>query len=82
MLVNTEVRAAVEAELTRKGLSKTELAQRLGVKPQALSRTLRHVEGERTLWPRILKELGLRLTVERETPSVELEEDGGGAKQE
>lgn len=69
MSVNVEVRAAVEAELVRQGISKGELAQRLQVSPQSLSRTLRHVEDERTLWPRILKELGLRLTVEKEAGS-------------
>lgn len=63
MRMNSEIRAAVEAELRRRGTSKTELAEQLGVKPQALSRTLNHVEGERTLWPRILAALGLELTV-------------------
>ena len=77
-MVNTEVRAAVEAELTRQALTKGELARRLGVTPQALSRTLKHVEAERTLWPRILKELGLRLTIEKD-PDANMGKDGSGS---
>ena len=63
MRVNTEIRIAVEAELRRQHISKKDLAARMSITPQALSRTLNHVEGERTLWPRILAALGLELTV-------------------
>lgn len=63
MYVNVEIRATVEGELKRRGLSKTELAEKLGVTPQALSRTLNHAGDKRSLWPAILDSLGLELTV-------------------
>lgn len=65
MTVNSEIRAIVEGELKRQGLSKGRLAEQLGVTPQALSRTLNRVEDKRSLWPQILEALGYELTIRR-----------------
>lgn len=44
-------------------MSKGDLAARIGVSKQSLSRTLNHIEGQGGSWLRILAELDLELTV-------------------
>lgn len=65
MIVNDQIRATVRDVLKERGMAQGELAKKLGVTPQSLSRTL-NAEGKTLgLWSGILEELGLQLTVER-----------------
>ncbi len=52
-------------------MNRAELSRKLNVTPQALSRTLRveQVVSQRSLWPEILKELGLKVVLVPESES-------------
>lgn len=63
MNVNDVIRATVRRTLDERGMTQTELATRLGVTPQALSRTLTERGKPAGLWQSILDELGLELVV-------------------
>ncbi|WP_161883940.1 hypothetical protein [Deinococcus alpinitundrae] len=62
---------AVEKALAAAGMNRAELSRKLNVTPQALSRTLRveQVVSQRSLWPEILKELGLKVVLVPESES-------------
>ena len=64
MNVTEEIRATVKDVLHEKRMTQNELAEQLGVTPQALSRTLNERGKVPGLWKDILDALGLRLTVE------------------
>jgi len=74
--MNPEIRAAVDARLRQKGMSRADLARTLSKTPQEVSRALNG--GARggsvpPIWQAILEALDLRLTVE---------EGQGGEKKE
>lgn len=63
MNVNDEIRQAVRDAMHSRKLNQAQLAEKLGVTPQALSRTLNERGKVPGLWRGILEELGLKLTV-------------------
>ena len=63
MNVNDEIRQVVRDAMHSRKLNQTQLAEKLGVTPQALSRTLNERGKVPGLWRGILEELGLKLTV-------------------
>lgn len=63
MEITDEMRTAVNVELARRNMNQGDLAQQIGVKPQALNRALNRATAGRTLWPEILKALDLTLTL-------------------
>ena len=59
-----EIRHAVRVELARGRLTQGQLADRVGVSPQQLSRMMQgKSEGSVKAWQRVFDELGLELTV-------------------
>lgn len=57
-------KTAVKVALTKRQMTVGELAARLGVPPQSVSRTLNTpVPNGKSLWPRILAALSLRVEV-------------------
>lgn len=66
--MNPEIRAAVDAHLKKKGMSRADLARATGATPQAITRALNDNGGRGgtipPLWAAILEALDLRLTVE------------------
>lgn len=67
--MNTPTRA-VEKALTELGMNRADLARRLDVTPQALSRVLKveQVAGQRSLWPKILDALNLEIVIRPKQP--------------
>ncbi|WP_293914248.1 helix-turn-helix transcriptional regulator [Deinococcus sp.] len=63
MNVNDEIRQTVKDAMHSRKLNQVQLAEKLGVTPQALSRTLNERGKVPGLWRGILEELGLVLTV-------------------
>ena len=63
MNVNDEIRHVVKEVMHSRKLNQAQLAEKLGVTPQALSRTLNERGKVPGLWRGILEELGLTLTV-------------------
>ncbi|GAA5438168.1 hypothetical protein Daqu01_03312 [Deinococcus aquaticus] len=65
--MNDEIRAAVEARLRDKGMSRADLARATGKLPQAITRALNGGKDSGSpppVWAAILEALDLRLTVE------------------
>ncbi|NTY02118.1 helix-turn-helix transcriptional regulator [Deinococcus sp. JMULE3] len=66
--MNEEIRAAVNARLKEKGLSRADLARAVDAHPNAITRALNDTGGRGgsipPLWAAILEALDLRLTVE------------------
>jgi transcriptional regulator with XRE-family HTH domain len=65
--MNDEIRAAVDARLQQKGMSRADLARATGKTPQAISRALgggKDSGSPPLIWAAILEALDLRLTVE------------------
>ena len=63
--MNDEVRAAVDARLKDRHMSRADLARAIGKTPQTVTRALNGTEGGGTvppLWAAILEALGLELT--------------------
>ena len=65
MSVTDEIRAIVKQVLQERHMTQTELAEKLGVTPQALSRTINERGKVPGLWKDIFAELGLEVTVKR-----------------
>lgn len=65
MSVTDEIRAMVKQVLQERHMTQTELAEKLSVTPQALSRTLNERGKVPGLWKGIFEELGLEITVKR-----------------
>lgn len=65
MSVTEEIRAIVREIMYERRMTQTQLAERLGVTPQALSRTLNERGKIPGLWKGIFEELGLEVTVKR-----------------
>jgi transcriptional regulator with XRE-family HTH domain len=63
--VTDEIRAMVKQVLQERHMTQTELAGKLSVTPQALSRTLNERGKVPGLWKGIFEELGLEITVKR-----------------
>ncbi|GAA4002801.1 hypothetical protein GCM10022631_11920 [Deinococcus rubellus] len=57
---------AVEKALAEVGMNRADLARKLKVTPQALSRVLKveQVASQRSLWPEILNALGLEIVIQ------------------
>lgn len=65
--MNEVIRAAVNARLSEKGMSRADLARAVGKHPNAITRALNGTQGGGEvppLWASILEALDLRLTVE------------------
>jgi len=63
--MNDDVRAAVNARLAQKGMTRADLARAISKTPQTLTRALNGTEGGGTvppLWTAILEALDLELT--------------------
>ncbi|WP_345455169.1 helix-turn-helix transcriptional regulator [Deinococcus aluminii] len=60
-----EIRAIVKQVMRERHMTQTQLAEKLGVTPQALSRTLNERGKVPGLWRDIFEELGLEVTVKR-----------------
>lgn len=57
-----ELRESVKIEMMRQDVTQTELAERVGVSRQYMSKLLRgHVDGSVDTWRRILDALGMQL---------------------
>ena len=70
--MNDEVRAAVDARLKDRHMSRADLARAIGKTPQAITRALNGTQDGGTvppLWAAILKALDLELTAQPRTPS-------------
>ena len=70
--MNDEVRAAVDARLKDRHMSRADLARAIGKTPQTVTRALNGTEGGGTvppLWAAILEALGLELTAQLRKPS-------------
>ena len=65
MDVTEEIRAIVKQVMHERRMTQNELAEKLGVTPQALSRTLNERGKVPGLWKGIFEELGLEVTVKR-----------------
>lgn len=60
-----EIRAEIKRLMKEKGLSQRALAEKLGVNEKSLSRTLLDRGKPAGIWPDILDELGVELTLKR-----------------
>lgn len=65
MDVTEEIRAIVKQVMRERHMTQTQLAEKLGVTPQALSRTLNERGKVPGLWKDIFEELSLEVTVKR-----------------
>ena len=64
----TDPKTAIKVELARREMTLTALAEKLGVPQQSLSRTLRGSPvNQKSHWPSILKELGLKVVLVPDT---------------
>ena len=62
--MNAQIREATRIAMLRQDVSQKDIAQRLSISRQHLSRMLRgHVDGSVQTWLRLLDEVGLELTV-------------------
>lgn len=79
--MNEEIRAAVDARLKEKGLSRADLARAMGKTPQEVTRALNGGKGGGGkvpgIWQAILEALDLRLTVAPGAAPKPGEEEGG-----
>lgn len=69
MVMNDEVRAAVDARLKDRHMSRADLARAIGKTPQAITRALNGTQDGGTvppLWAAILEVLDLKLTAVKE----------------
>lgn len=80
MGMNEEIRAAVEARLKQKGMTRADLARAVQAQPAHITRALNDTGGRGgkipDLWAAILEALDLRLTVE----AGQAGRDGEGGK--
>lgn len=74
--MNAEIRRAVKDALRARNMTRGQLAERLGVTPQSLSRTLNERGKVPGLWGGVLDELGLVLTVR----PADAQGDGAGGQ--
>lgn len=65
MHVTDEIRAIVKQLMYERRITQTEMAEKLGVTPQALSRTLNERGKIPGLWKGIFEQLGLEVTVKQ-----------------
>lgn len=65
MDVTEEIRAIVKEVMQERHMTQNQLAEELGVTPQALSRTLNERGKVPGLWKEIFAALGLEITVKR-----------------
>lgn len=65
MSVTDEIRAIVKELMYERRITQVQLAEKLGVTPQALNRTLNERGKVPGLWRGIFDELGLEVTVKR-----------------
>jgi lambda repressor-like predicted transcriptional regulator len=70
--MNPEIRAAVDARLKEKGMSRADLARAVGAQPNNVTRALNDTGGRGgsipPLWAAILEALDLELTAQPRTP--------------
>ena len=80
--MNEEIRAAVDARLREKGLSRADLARATGIHPNHITRALNTPGGRGgnvpPVWQAILDALDLRLTVAPGAAKESGEEEGAG----
>lgn len=71
MSVTEEIRAIVKQVMYERRMTQTQLAEKLGVTPQALSRTLNERGKIPGLWKGIFEELDLEVTVKPTGPETD-----------